>query len=407
MASGRAKRPGHVDELTGEIQSIMADGDGRSKRRLLLATDIWVDASRPRLPARYFQRFRGLEQHFDVSWTFIATDANAGDHAVPDHIRLVFVPPVRSKWHLLALFPRYVKILADAMGEADVVLVLAPMFTTLPALLAARLRGRPTILLMLAPMSAIDFFNRSVIRRMVPTILNLEVLLSTETLVLNSHLAKGVLPPLRRRMEVFMPSNIGEGDFLPIVEPSPYAPVELLFVGRLIQLKRVDIAIKAVSLLRGDGIDATLTVVGDGADLPRLVRVREEVGLSDVVSFVGWTDDPAQLREHYRRAFALLLPSEIEAFGMVVLEAMAAGTPVVRTAPIGGIDLLEPDVDVLIAGVNSAEAFANAVKRLQVDRGLYLQIARAAQKKASTLTREAWQGSFRERAEGLIRDRQS
>jgi glycosyltransferase involved in cell wall biosynthesis len=385
----------------------MAHGKGRSKRRLLLATDIWVDASHPRLPARYFQRFKGLEQYFDVSWTFIATNANAGDHAFPDHARLVFVPPVRSKWHLFALLPRYVRILSDAMGETDVALILAPMLTTLPALLAARLRRRPSVLLLLAPLSAIGFFNRSVIRRMVPTILNLEVLLSTETLVLNSHLARGVLPTLRRRMEVFMPSTIGEGDFLPIVEPSPDAAVELLFVGRLIQLKRVDIAIETVSRLRHDGIDATLTVVGDGADRPRLVRVSEEVGLSDVVNFVGWTDDPAQLREHYRKAFALLLPSEVEAFGMVVLEAMAAGTPVVRTAPIGGIDLLEPEKDVLIAGVNSAEAFATAVKRLLADRDLYLEIARAAQKKASTLTREAWQSTFRERAEGLIRDRQS
>ena len=155
-------------------------------------------------------------------------------------------------------------------------------------------------------------------------------------------------------------------------------PVELLFVGRLIHLKRIDIAIEAVSRLRRDGIDATLTVVGDGVDRPRLERLSEELGLSDVVNFVGWTDDPNQLREHYRRAFALLLPSEIEAFGMVVLEAMAAGTPVVRTAPIGGVDLLEPEVDVLIAGMNSAEAFANAVKRLHVDRNFYLQVARAA-----------------------------
>ena len=383
----------------------MSHGDGRPRRRLLLATDIWVDVARPRLPARYFQRFKGLERYFDVSWTFIASNASPGDHAIPDHAHLVFVPPVRSKWHLFALFPQYVKILTDAMGSTDVVLVLAPMFTTLPALLAARLRRRPSVLLVLAPMSAIDFFNRPVIRRLVPAILNLEVLLSTETLLLNSHLAQGVLPPLRRRMEVFMPSTIGEGDFLPIVEPSSDAPVELLCAGRLIHLKRIDIAIETVSRLRRDGVDATLTVVGDGVDRPRLERLSEELGLSDVVNFVGWTDDPEQLREYYRRAFALLLPSEIEAFGMVVLEAMAAGTPVVRTAPVGGFDLLEPEVDVLIAPTNSSEGFVRAVKRLHVDRDFYLKIALAAQKKASTLTREAWQGAFCERAERLIRNR--
>ena len=377
---------------------------GDSKRRLLIATDFWADASRPRLAARD-RTFRGIERHFDVSWTFIATNGNPGEHAIPDQVRLVFVPSIRSKWHFFALLPRYMKILADAIGRTDVVLAPTPMLTTLPALLAARLRRRPSFLLVLAPMSGMDFFRRPAIRWAASPFFNLEVLLSTQTLLLNSHLAEEILPPLRGRLAVITFSPIGEEDFLPIVEPSVNAPVELLFVGRLKSFKRVDVAIETVRCLRRDGVNATLTVVGDGPDRPRLERLSEELDLSDVVSFVGWTDDPNQLREYYRRAFALLLPSEIEAFGMVVLEAMAAGTPVVRTAPTGGLDVLEPEVDVLIASASSADIFASAVKRLHADRDFYLRIARAAQTKVRSLTRDAWQRSFCERADRLIRAR--
>jgi glycosyltransferase involved in cell wall biosynthesis len=244
---------------------------------------------------------------------------------------------------------------------------------------------------------------------MVPLVENLEVLLATETLLINSHLGAGILSPLRRRLGLLRFSSLGKEDFLPIAEPSTEpstdALLELLCVGRLAYPKRIDVAIETVGRLRRDGVEATLTIVGEGVDRPRLERLTQALGLSDVVDFVGWLDDPVRLREHFRSAFALLMPSEIEGFGMVVLEAMAAGTPVVRTAPIGGFDTLEPGVDVLVVPTGSAESFASAVKRLHTDRDSYLEIARAAQTKALSLTREAWQRSFCERADRLIRAR--
>jgi glycosyltransferase involved in cell wall biosynthesis len=381
----------------------------QSKRKLLLATSIWVDVASPRVPLRDIRRYVGLEQHFDTTWAFTGTTANKGEHRLPDGVATVFVPQARSKWHFLfALFLRYVKVLADAMRQVDVVLVLGPIeLTTLPALVAARLRHRPSLMLMVAPVSALEFFRRPLSRRMASFLLNLEVLLSTETLLINKHLARGVLPSLRRRLNAVLLSPIGEEDFLPIVAPSPDATVELLYVGRLVDFKRVDIAIETVGRLRRDGVDAMLTVVGDGADRAKLTALSAKLGLSSVVHFEGWTEDPARLRTHYGRAFAFLLPSEIEAFGGSVLEAMAAGTPVVRTAPSEGFDVLEPGVDIVVVPSGTAEQFASAVRRLQADRDFYLQIARAAQKKASTLTREAWQSSLCERAQGLIREKRA
>lgn len=201
-----------------------------------------------------------------------------------------------------------------------------------------------------------------------------------------------------------MLSSIGNEDFLPIAESPSDARVELLCVARLVPFKRIDIAIETVSRLRRDGVEAALTVVGDGEDRPRLERLTKALGLSEVVDFVGWLDDPVELREYYRRAFALLPPSEIEGFGMVILEAMAAGTPVVMT-PTGGLEAFEPEAEVLLVPTGSAELFARAVKRIHSDRDFYLRLARAAQTKALACTREAWQESFCERADRLTRER--
>jgi glycosyltransferase involved in cell wall biosynthesis len=378
---------------------------GKPRLKLLIATDIRADVSSPRVPLRDIRTYGGLEKHFDVTWTFTATTANAGGQPIPSDARPVFVPSVRSKWHFFALFALYVRILADAMETTDLVLVPAPMLTTLPALVAAKLARRPSVLLVLAPKSALEFFRRRFNRRLASSVLNLEVALSTETLLLNGRLARGILSPLRKRLDVFMFSSIGKEDFLPVLKPSHDVRVELLCVARLVSHKRIDIAIETVWRLRRDGIDAALTIVGDGAERASLERLTEELDLSDVVDFVGWLDDPVQLRECYRRAFALLLPSEIEAFGMVVLEAMASGTPVVRTAPMGGLDVFERDVDVLIVPTGSAELFASAVNRLYTDRDLYMRIADAAQNKARSFTRQAWHESFCERAQRLVKRR--
>lgn len=144
--------------------------------------DIWVDVTRPRVPARWLRVFGGLERHFEVSWAFGGANTNGGDQAIPDGVRHVFVPPARSRWHFLVLFPRYVKTLADAMRTADIVLVPAPMLTTLPALVAAKLRRRPSVLLVIAPMSAVRLFRGRFTRWMGRFVLNLEVVLATETL---------------------------------------------------------------------------------------------------------------------------------------------------------------------------------------------------------------------------------
>jgi glycosyltransferase involved in cell wall biosynthesis len=103
----------------------------------------------------------------------------------------------------------------------------------------------------------------------------------------------------------------------------------LLFVGRLVSAKGGDVALDALARLHAqEGGDAPpLTICGDGPDRAALERQARALGLQEAVTFAGWTA-PRELAAHYARAEALLVPSRYEPFGIVALEALSTGTPV-------------------------------------------------------------------------------
>jgi D-inositol-3-phosphate glycosyltransferase len=128
----------------------------------------------------------------------------------------------------------------------------------------------------------------------------------------------------------------------------------LLFVGRIEPLKGIETLFQAVAQLRDRGVCecAQLYVViigGDpgaspglqNAEMDRLKAVRESLNLSDLVTFLGAQDQDA-LPEYYSAAEAVIMPSHYESFGMVALEAMACGTPVIASE-VGGLAYLVRD----------------------------------------------------------------
>lgn len=111
--------------------------------------------------------------------------------------------------------------------------------------------------------------------------------------------------------------------------------LQLLYIGRLHPKKGVDVLLQAMALLPG----VPLAIGGDGeaeyvAELKRLTR---RLQLNDRVSFLGHLDDVAKWRE-YRQASLFALPSRSENFANVVLEAMAAGCPVLVSPAVGLAD---------------------------------------------------------------------
>ena len=115
--------------------------------------------------------------------------------------------------------------------------------------------------------------------------------------------------------EVCAQANIPEG-----------VPV-LLFAGRIVRIKGLDLILEAVRILKDEGADFRMIFVGDGMDKKEVIRRAEELRVSDKCCFVPAEHDRERLRAWYTRADLFVFPSNFDTNGLVVREAAAAGTP--------------------------------------------------------------------------------
>ena len=107
-------------------------------------------------------------------------------------------------------------------------------------------------------------------------------------------------------------------------------PPQLLYAGRLLEWKGVDIALAATALMKNRFPDIRFTIVGHGPARARLQELATRLDLQPNVRWLGWQPQE-RLQEHYRSSDLLLFPSLRDSGGMVVLEALAHGLPVVCT----------------------------------------------------------------------------
>lgn len=155
---------------------------------------------------------------------------------------------------------------------------------------------------------------------------------------------------------VVIPPGVDTSHFYPISpdEAKEYIGVPpcanmLLFVGRIEPLKGVDTLIQAIAILRQHGVYVCLSVIGGepgGADVEntemrRVQEMSRQAGLDDLVTFLGKRSQDT-LPYYYSAADAVVVPSHYESFGMVALEAMACGVPVVASQ-VGGLAFLVQD----------------------------------------------------------------
>ena len=160
---------------------------------------------------------------------------------------------------------------------------------------------------------------------------------------------------------VVIPPGVDTSHFYPIAndEAKGFAGIPqekriILFVGRIESLKGIDTLLRAVAQLIEEGVlrnipfgllviggDAHISAEDTNAEMLRLQEISESLGLGEVVSFLGKCDQDI-LKYYYSAADIVVVPSHYESFGLVALEAMACGTPVVASET-GGLAFLIRD----------------------------------------------------------------
>jgi glycosyltransferase involved in cell wall biosynthesis len=166
-------------------------------------------------------------------------------------------------------------------------------------------------------------------------------------------------------MEV-IPNGVDVQTFQPPTRRRPAQPLRLLCVGRLVRQKGVGYLLAA---MERTGAPVVARIVGDGPERAKLEALTSSLGLSDKVLFVGWVSR-ADLPSHYQWADVLVLPSFEEGMANVVLEALAAGLPVITTDIYANRGLIEPGRNGFLLPIADPMAIAAKLDELAEDPAL-------------------------------------
>lgn len=160
----------------------------------------------------------------------------------------------------------------------------------------------------------------------------------------------------------------------------------MLFVGRIERLKGVENILEAVNHIRQDNAalaqDIAVHIIGGDplnaeGEMERLQVLRKALGLQEYVHFIGAKGQDV-LPDYYRAAEALIMPSDYESFGMVALEAMASGTPVIASE-VGGLAFLIQDaVTGFHVPVREPSILADRITRIVTNPDLRTELGNAA-----------------------------
>lgn len=175
----------------------------------------------------------------------------------------------------------------------------------------------------------------------------------------------------------------------------------VFYIGRFDRRKGIETLVRAVGQSAFRGAPNLYLVIGggsrpgrsDGIERDRIEGIVAELGLTDCTTFPGRISDN-DLPLYYAAADLCVVPSHYEPFGLVAIEAMASGTPVVASQ-VGGLQYtVSAEETGLLAPPKDAEAFSTAIDRLLHDQSWREQLGKAARKRVEE--HFSWQGVARQ-----------
>jgi glycosyltransferase involved in cell wall biosynthesis len=183
------------------------------------------------------------------------------------------------------------------------------------------------------------------------------------------------------------PSEIVTAHEAPILQP------QLLFIGRLLYWKGLHLVLRALAEVRESIPHVRLKIIGSGSDRAWLQAVAREARVSDLVEWVSEKPHD-EIRQEYRRSLAFVFPSLHDSGGMVVLEALAAGVPVICLDLGGPGAIVRSSCGIVVTSQNASEAsvvesLATAMIRLATDSSYRAHLSANAVVRAHQMTWDA------------------
>ncbi|MEX1018301.1 MAG: glycosyltransferase [Litorilinea sp.] len=174
----------------------------------------------------------------------------------------------------------------------------------------------------------------------------------------------------------------------------PCGDANLLYVGRIEPLKGIDTLLRAMSILQADHPESVahtcVAIVGGDPwaedmdeEMARLQALRSQLGIHDLVTFLGAKDQDV-LPDYYAAAEMVIMPSHYESFGMVALEAMAMGTPVIASEVGGLAHLVRDNRNGRHVPSRDPQALAACIRELLTDPALRTRLGEQARQDART-----------------------
>jgi len=159
-------------------------------------------------------------------------------------------------------------------------------------------------------------------------------------------------------------------------------PVQLLCVGRMVREKAQDVLLEAFAKLVHRGVNARLTLVGDGPYMKQFRQLVAELELDDCVTFTGALNQP-QTFAQMRQADIFVLPSFAEGIPVALMEAMAMEVPCISTAITGIPELIRSGTDGVLVQPGDVDALAEAMHALILNPELRSRLGRAGRVKVA------------------------
>ena len=203
----------------------------------------------------------------------------------------------------------------------------------------------------------------------------------SDAIVVLNDAAKAFVESLDVRVPIHViPAGIRLEQFTPVDRSVPAGSLRIVCVAYLIRRKRIDLVLAALAKLRSRGLDASLILAGDGPERQPLAALATQLGLDGAMQCLGHVAN-ADIAAVYANADVFVTMSQVDPHPPAVLEAMAAGLPVISTRTGGALEFIEDGVTGVFVPFDDADALAACIERYAADPALRARHGAAARRR--------------------------